>query len=74
MYAQEFSGCDLLHCGLNQEFFTRRQHGANINFQGAIMLRTLANFLRFIENYRYYRQQGIHPNDAWSLAKKTLPG
>jgi len=37
------------------------------------MLRTFANFVRFVGNYRYYREQGLNSKDAWSLASKTLP-
>lgn len=37
------------------------------------MFRTLANLARFYENYRYYRQRGMHAQEAWQLAKVTLP-
>ncbi len=37
------------------------------------MSRTLANFARFIGNYRYYRRNGINPKAAWHLAGLTLP-
>ena len=37
------------------------------------MFRTLANIARFFENYRYYRNQGMHAQQAWQLAKVTLP-
>jgi hypothetical protein len=33
----------------------------------------MGNILRFLENYRYYRQMGIHSRDAWHLAAVTLP-
>lgn len=33
----------------------------------------LASIVRFLENYRYYRQLGIHSRDAWHLATVTLP-
>lgn len=37
------------------------------------MFRTLSNLTRFFENYRYYRHLGIHAQEAWRLAKVTLP-
>jgi hypothetical protein len=37
------------------------------------MLRTFENLLRFIQNYRYYRNQGINYKSAWYLASMTLP-
>jgi hypothetical protein len=29
--------------------------------------------MRFIENYRFYRNLGIESQQAWHLAKMTLP-
>lgn len=37
------------------------------------MMRTLTRLARLYENYRYYRQMGAHMQEAWSLAKMTLP-
>jgi hypothetical protein len=37
------------------------------------MLRALAKFIRFIDNYRYYRRQGFNFSEAWNLANLTLP-
>ena len=37
------------------------------------MLRTITNLARLLENYRYYRQLGMHAQQAWQLAKVTLP-
>ncbi len=37
------------------------------------MFRTLASLFRFLGNYRYYRNLGIHTQQAWNLAKSTLP-
>lgn len=37
------------------------------------MLRTFANVVRLIDNYRYYRGQGINSKESWSLAINTLP-
>jgi len=41
--------------------------------KGKIMLRTFSKLARFFGNYRYYRQLGIHSQEAWHLAKMTLP-
>ncbi len=41
--------------------------------KGAIMSRKLAELLRFIENYRYYRQSGYSFKAAWIFAAMTLP-
>lgn len=37
------------------------------------MLRSLAKLARFLGNYRYYRQMGMHTQEAWHHAKMTLP-
>lgn len=37
------------------------------------MLRTWLSFTRFVENYRYYRKMGICAQEAWCLARLTLP-
>ncbi len=37
------------------------------------MLRTFSHLARLFENYRYYRQLGVHVQEAWHLAKVTLP-
>jgi hypothetical protein len=41
--------------------------------KGGIMSRSFANFVRFIENYRYFRRNGRDPKEAWHLAGLTLP-
>jgi hypothetical protein len=33
----------------------------------------LVNFVRFIENFRYYRRSGRDIRTAWHLAGMTLP-
>ena len=37
------------------------------------MPRKFATFVRFIENYIYYRRNGFNFKTAWSLANRTLP-
>jgi hypothetical protein len=37
------------------------------------MMRTIGKVIRFVENYRHYRKQGIYFRDAWHLASMTLP-
>ena len=37
------------------------------------MLRIFVRFARLLDNYRYYRNSGIHVREAWYLAKVTLP-
>lgn len=37
------------------------------------MYRMLVNFVRFIENFRYYRRNGRDIKTAWHLAGMTLP-
>jgi len=37
------------------------------------MLRKLADIVRFIGNYRYYRRNGSNFRTAWHLASMTLP-
>ena len=41
--------------------------------KGKIMLRIFSRLARFFGNYRYYRQMGAHAQEAWYLAKMTLP-
>ncbi|MDO8990309.1 MAG: hypothetical protein Q7U91_11835 [Sideroxyarcus sp.] len=41
--------------------------------KGTDMLRKLAKLFNFYENYRYYRHLGIQSQQAWQLAKVTLP-
>lgn len=37
------------------------------------MMRILDRLFRLYENYRHYRQMGIDSQQAWQLAKLTLP-
>jgi hypothetical protein len=37
------------------------------------MFRAFENIARFFENYRFYRNLGMHAQQAWQLAKVTLP-
>ena len=37
------------------------------------MLRKLADFERFIANYRFYRDKGYNFKASWNLAGMTLP-
>jgi hypothetical protein len=37
------------------------------------MLRKLSKIFNFYENYRYYRHLGIQSQQAWQLARVTLP-
>ena len=37
------------------------------------MGRTFSNLVRFFGNYRYYRNLGMGTQQAWQLAKMTLP-
>lgn len=37
------------------------------------MSRRIANLTRFLENYGYYRKQGLARKRAWYLAGRTLP-
>ncbi len=39
----------------------------------AFVSRVLSDFIRFIDNYRYYRRNGFRSKAAWHLAKMTLP-
>jgi hypothetical protein len=41
--------------------------------KGIAMLRTLTKLAQFWSNYRYYRLMGIHVQEAWNLARLTLP-
>jgi hypothetical protein len=50
-----------------------RKHLRAVQMKGQIMLSTLANLARLFENYRYYRNLGIDIQEAWRLAKVTLP-
>lgn len=37
------------------------------------MLRAFVRFVRFIKDYRYYRERGMNSKAAWHLAGLTLP-
>ena len=37
------------------------------------MLRAIVELARFFENYRYYRHLGMQVQEAWHMAKITLP-
>jgi hypothetical protein len=41
--------------------------------KGKDMIRSFSRIARFYGNYRYYRLLGIHMQEAWYLAKMTLP-
>ncbi len=49
-----------------------RFHLVKLLAKGVIM-RTFSRLARLFENYRYYRQLGAHMQEAWQLAKMTLP-
>jgi hypothetical protein len=47
--------------------------GKEFKLKKAIMSHNLANIIRFIRNYRYYRRSGRNPKMSWHLASMTLP-
>jgi hypothetical protein len=65
MHGDVPSGLRQLSCGPE---FMKPQYA-----KGMAMLRSLAKLARFFGNYRYYRQLGMHAQEAWHLAKMTLP-